>query len=226
MNLIRTRVIAALLAMGLLTLAPVRTRAQTTTLSFALTATYQNPSPKQTTTDNGDVTTTSTLTAKLTSSTLQGLISTNLGISLTGYELIWDQNADVLGETNKAGDFHDASSIITINTDASGSGELVTSGTSDTIDQISQSLSTTSDWNVTFDDGKGNSFNVSGLVKLTAGLAAPTKSQGTNGLPQTETINFSGSVAGFGTVVDKQGNTDAAVFSGTVSGTGKGPAGS
>jgi hypothetical protein len=74
---------------------------------------------------------------------------------------------------------------------------------------------------VTFNDGKGNTFAVVGLIKETISLTA----KNANG-DQTETGSFSGNVAGYGTVVDSQGNKDTAVFSGTISGSGKGPAAS
>ena len=77
---------------------------------------------------------------------------------------------------------------------------------------------------MTFDDGKGNSFTVDGLFKVSISQPAPTASQTANSITPNETISFSGSVVGFGTVVDSSGNTDDAVFSGSVSGGGSGQA--
>ena len=131
-----------------------------------------------------------------------------------------------LGATNKAdgGEFNDASSLLSINTEASGKGLFVTSGTSDTTDSPApaQTLATTGYCNITYDDGAGNSFNVSGLVKMTVALAKQDAALD----PQTATVSFSGTVSGFGTVLDSKGNTDNAVFTGTISGSGKGPQGS
>jgi hypothetical protein len=75
---------------------------------------------------------------------------------------------------------------------------------------------------ITFDDGNGNAFTVDGLIKSTQSLPAPTASQTANGITPNETISFSGSVNGYGTVVGSDGNSDSAVFTGSVSGGGSG----
>jgi hypothetical protein len=71
---------------------------------------------------------------------------------------------------------------------------------------------------VRFADGNGNAFILYGLTKETIILAAENASG-----DQTETGSFSGDVVGYGTLVDGEGNTDTAVFSGTISGSGQGP---
>jgi hypothetical protein len=213
-------------AAGLFWLAAGRVQAQPVTLSIALAATYQNANPK--TSSNPDITLSSTSSEKFTTATIisAAIASSGTGGSSKGWSLIWDPSGNELGATNRAdgGEFDDASTLLDISTDASGNS--VTSGSSDPTDPIAQSLTTTSVWNITYDDGNGNTFDVSGLVKMTTSLNSLSTSQQNNGNSQTETISFSGSVSGWGTVLDKQGNTDNAVFTGSISGSGKGAQGS
>lgn len=217
MKLIQTSMIATSLALGLLTLAPARLQAQPKALTVSLTATYQ--APDVTSGADQNITKSSTKSVKFTSASILNLIAANLGMTtVKGYTLIYDPIANAIGATNKAtGDFQDASSIFSINAP----GTQVYSGSANS-DTGQQSETYTTYVVITFDDGKGNAFTVDGLIKSTQSIPAPTAAQTANGVTPNETISFSGSVNGFGTVVDSSGNTDTAVFTGSVSGGGSG----
>jgi hypothetical protein len=117
--------------------------------------------------------------------------------------------------TNKSGESTSLSSYITIN---NSSGDIVASGTANAA--TGQQNGSGRVYSVIkFNDGSGNGFTVDGLISEVVSLTA----KNANGA-QTETGAFSGTVAGYGTVVDSKGRIDTAIFSGTVSGGGKGPA--
>ena len=216
MKSIQTGIIATSLAVGLLTLAPARIQAQPKALTVALTATYQLPDVTSGADQN--ITTSSTKSVKFTSASILNLISNNLGMSLKGYTLIYDPFADAIGATNKTtGDFQDASSIFSIDH----SGTQVYSGSANS-DTGKQSDTYTTYVVITFDDGNGNAFTVDGLIKSTYSQPAPTAAQSNAGVTPNATSSFSGTVIGFGTVVGSDGNTDTAVFTGSVSGGGSG----
>ena len=211
------RIYAMFLAAGLLALAPSRAQAQAKPFTITLTATYQAAAPNPTG-PNQNIQASVTKSVKFTSASILTLIAANQGYNPHGYALIFDPIADQLGATNKAtDDFQDASSIFNIDT----SGTSVSSGSSNG-DTGANKQSMTTYAVMTFDDGKGNSFTVDGLFKVSISQPAPTASQTANSITPNETISFSGSVIGFGTVVDSGGNTDDAVFSGSVSGGGSG----
>ena len=197
-------------------MAPAQIQAQPKALSIALTATYQAPDTQNTA---GTITTSATKSVKFTSASILNLIATNLSMAtVKGYSLIYDPIANDIGATNKTtGDFQDASSICSIDT----SGTQVHSGSANS-DTGKQSETYTGYVVITFDDGNGNAFTVDGLIKSTQSLPAPTASQTANGITPNETISFSGSVNGYGTVVGSDGNSDSAVFTGSVSGGGSG----
>jgi hypothetical protein len=67
----------------------------------------------------------------------------------------------------------------------------------------------------------GNYFSISGIVYEVVSVG-PLDDNGN----QTETISFSGTFSGAGSLVDSSGNINPAVFSGTLSGHGSGPFGS
>lgn len=211
------RVYAILLTVALFTFATTRAHAQAKPLVISLTATYQAPAPAPTGADQS-IQASVTKSVKFTSSSILALVATNVGFKASGYTLIYDPIANDVGATNKVtGDFEDASSLFTIDN----SGTAVQTG-SDNSDTGADKQSITQYSVLTFDDGNGNSFTVDGLIKITQNQPA-TPSTGTNaGNTPNETITFSGSVTGFGTVVDSSGNTDNAVFSGSVSGGGSG----
>jgi hypothetical protein len=205
------KTILAVFAACLLTFAA---KAQPTTLNITLTATYQLPNV--TSGPTGNITTSITKAAKITSDTLLRLIEIDTGESFVkGSYLAQDGgNVEVL---DQSGNSTDVSSYFTINNT---SGALVGSGVSnsDTGKTSGGGLIYTI---VAFDDGNGNAFTVDGLIRETVSETG----MNSNGV-QIETGSYSGAVVGYGTVVDAQGNTDTAVFSGTFSGSGKGPAGS
>jgi hypothetical protein len=186
----------------------------TTTLSIALTATIQLPN--KTSGADGDITTSTTKSVRFTSASILKLIATSLGTSVPSGSYLAQVGGSVEA-LNKAGESTNLSSYITINNT---SGAAVVSGTANSATG-KQNGSGTVYTVIKFNDGIGNAFTVDGLIRETISLTA----KNANG-DQTETGLFSGTVVGYGTVVDGQGNTDTAVFSGTIAGSGKGPAGS
>jgi hypothetical protein len=225
MKTIPTGFIALSLLLGIFVLAPASMQAQAGPLNIALTVTYQDPNPKQPPATKPNVTPSDTKTVKLTTANIVALTKSAFGPYASGSYLSYDPDLTggtaAVGMLDSAGDFTDLSSALGITTDFSGNGALTSSSTQDTSDPVAQSIVFTSVWNITFDDGNGNSFNVSGIVETTESLAALTAAQNTNGDPQTETYSYSGTVTGFGTY-----GSNPAVFKGAISGTGKGPAGS
>jgi hypothetical protein len=217
MKSIRTRIIATALAVGLLTMAPARVQAQAMKVIVTLTATYQDPNPKQPPASNPNITPSDTKSGKITSVNMLSLLSASAGPFPSGSYLSYDLTSGAIGALDSKGDFEDLSTAITITPDASGNGLLTSSSNEDPTDAIAQTITDIGDAQFTFTDGNGNSFTVSGILKATSSLAKGDAA----GDPQTETISFSGSVAGYGTYL---GNN--AVFTGTVSCSGKGAAGS
>ena len=220
MKSIQTGIIAASLAVGLLTLAPARIQAQPKALNLSLTATYQLPDTQN---PAGTITTSTTKQVKFTSASILNLSSNKLGMSLKGYTLIYDPIANVVGATNKAvngGDFQDfaAANILSIDT----SGTQVQSGSVNS-GTGKQSHTSTTYTVSTFDDGNGDAFTVDGLIKSTFSQPAPTATQTANGVTPNVTISISGTLIGYGTVSDGNGGSYTAVFSGSVSGGGSGP---
>jgi hypothetical protein len=184
-----------------------------TTLSIALTATYQLPD--KTSGVGGSITTSTTKAGSLTSKSILKLIETSLGTSFPN-ETYLAQDGGIVEALDKAGYCTNLSAYITINT----SGAAVVSGSTNSVTG-KQNSSGAGYTIITFNDGKGNAFTVDGLVRETISTTAKNAKG-----DQTETVMFSGTVDGYGTVVDGQGNTDAAVFSGTIAGSGKGTGGS
>jgi hypothetical protein len=201
------------LAAVLLALAPARVQAQPTTLNFTLTATYQQPDTMNTA---GTTTTSTTKSVKWTPSSILALLTNSEGAAFPkGAYLAQDSGTiEVLGS---GGYSTNVDSIVTFDTAGT---EVYTGSVNSTTSQ--QSDVYTIYVTATFNDGNGNTFSVDGLLRETVSSAA----QDANGDPQTETISFSGTVAGYGSVLDKNGNIDTAVFSGSISGSGKGPQGS
>jgi hypothetical protein len=223
MKSIQTSMIATSLALGLLTLAPARIHAQPVKVLIALTVTYQDPNPKQPPASNPNIAPSDTKTAKLTSANILRLLAGSAGPFPSGSYLTYDSITGAIGamDTGNSNDFEDLSSYISVTPDASGNGPLTSSSNEDQSDPIAWSIVQTADAVITFDDGSGNSFTISGVVKSTDSLAKLTTAQSNAGDAQTETVSFSGSVSGWGTYLGNK-----AVFTGTVSGSGKGPAGS
>jgi len=209
-----------LLAGALLSLAPAPLQAQVEAkVSFALTATYQMPDvvggPAQ------NITKSTTKTLKLTSASLVNLLSlpskTYFILDIGGGSSL---TMGGVSSVDPTGNITDESSYVTIDP-----GDMVYTGSANS-DTGTAGETYTVYMTVTIDDGKGNAGSVSGLVKVTDSLAALTTAQSNNGASATESVSFSGSLVGSGTVVDNKGNTDTAVFTGTVSGSGRGSTGS
>lgn len=200
------------LLVGLFLLATGTAEAQPKVLSISLTATYQ--ASNVTSGANQDLTTSATKPFKLNSDTLITLIASNLGLSsAAGYKLIYDPIVGTIGLTNSATqNFQDASSLLSIETN----GVSVQSGKSNS-DTGAESETITAYTVITFNDGNGNAFTISGLVKEIVSQPAPTAAQTTNGITPNQTASLSGTVTGYGTVV-VGGNSNAAVFSGTIAG--------
>jgi hypothetical protein len=184
-----------------------------TTLSIALTATYQLPD--KTSGGGGSITTSTTKAGSLTSKSILKLIETSLGTSFPNGTYL-AQDGGIVEALDKAGYCTNLSVYMTINT----SGAAVVSGSTNSV-MGKQNSSGAGYTIIRFNDGKGNAFAVDGLVRETISTTAKNAKG-----DQTETVMFSGTVDGYGTVVDGQGNTDAAVFSGTIAGSGKGTPGS
>jgi hypothetical protein len=197
----------------LLTFASNRAQAQPTTLDFTLTGAYQLPN----TVNSGDITTSTTKTVRWTSATLVGFLTNALGNTLPKGSYLSQDSGNVSITVDKAGDTTNVSAFVTFDTAGT---QVFTGSANSTTGQ--QSSIYTIYAAATFEDGNGNSFQVDGLIRETVLISAQAKTTGA----QTETITFSGSVAGTGTVLDDDGNADTAVFSGTISGSGKGPQGS
>jgi hypothetical protein len=217
MKTIRTTVIS-LLAVVSLTVATVRIQAQPKPLILSLTAVYQLPEVARGSDQN--ITISSTKQVKFTSDFLLDLIAANENFSPKGYILIYDPIADIVGTTNTTtGDFEADSSLLSIDT----SGIQVYSGSANS-DTGRQSETYTTYVTVTFDDDNGNSFTVAGLVKSSQSVPALTAAQANQGITPNETISFSGNLSGYGTAIGSDGNSDTAVFSGSISGGGSGQA--
>jgi hypothetical protein len=182
-----------------------------TTLSIALTATIQLPDK----TKRGDtnITTSATKEVSFTSKDILKVLATSLGSPFpSGVHL-----ARVGGSVealNRTGYRTNLSAYITID-NPSGASVVwgATNSATDTQNGSGEVFTI-----VRFADGNGNAFILYGLTKETIILAAENASG-----DQTETGSFSGDVVGYGTLVDGEGNTDTAVFSGTISGSGQGP---
>ncbi len=185
-----------------------------TTLSITLTATYQLPD--KTSGAHGNITTGVTNAVSFTSKSILKLLATSLGSPFPSGACLAQEGGSVEA-TNKAGYGTNLSAYITINNTSSAA---VVSGSTDsaTGKQNGSGMVYTV---IKFNDGNGNAFTVDGLIKETISMTA-WNAKG----DQTETGSFSGDVAGYGTLVDSKGNKVTAVFSGTISGCGKGPAGS
>jgi hypothetical protein len=212
LKFVPTSPVAAFMAAVLILLTPDQSRAQATTLDFTLTATYQQPNR---TSSSGVDTISSTKTVKWKPDTILTLLTNSLGISLTKDSYLAQDNNTVEIIIDNGLDDTNVSSLVSFNT----SGTQVGSGTvnGNTAAQSSASVIYAT---ATFNDNNGNTFNVSGLLHETVTLTARDSSGN-----QTETISFSGSVTGYGTVVDSDKISQPAVFSGVVSGAGKGPSG-
>src|SRR5262249_42924435 len=150
---------------------------------------------------------------RLTSSSILSLLGTNVfpsAAATKGYSLIYNPIDSTLGATNsKTGDFIDLSSTLSIDT----------SGTSVNPGSINSATGKEGETYtiyavISFDNGSGTAFSVSGLVKQTVTVATLTTAQLNNGDSPTETVSISGSFSGTGTIVGSDGSTDAAVFSG------------
>jgi hypothetical protein len=182
-----------------------------TTLSIALTATIQLPD--KTRSADSNITTSATREESFTSKDILKLLATSLGSPFpSGVHL-----ARVGGSVealNKAGYRTNLSAYITID-NPSGAAVVwgATNSATDTQNGSGKVITI-----VRFDDGNGNAFILYGLTKETIILAA----ENADG-DQTEIGSFSGDVVGYGTLADSEGNTDTAVFSGTISGSGEGP---
>ncbi len=205
------RVLAALPALALFMLAPAGARGQATTLNFILTGTYQEQNSF-----SGEDTIMSTKTGRWTDTQLLTLLSHSLGISLPKGSYLAQSNGLVeiiidkgLGTTN-------LSNYRSFNM----SGSQVSSG-SVSVDTGKENTASLIYATASFNDQKGNAFNVNGLLRETVALTAKDASGN-----QTESVTFSGNVAGYGTIVDNHGITNAAVFSGSITGAGKGLPGS
>lgn len=204
-----------ILAIAALTLVLANSgQAQPTTLSITLTATYQTPD-KLSGPENS-ITTSTTKTVKITSPALLKLIAEETDSPFPNGSYL-AQDAGNVEALDRAGYSTDLSPYFSIN---NSSATIVGSGTSNvgtgktTVDGFIYTI-------IYFDDGNGNNFTVDGLIKGMVSQSA-TDANGN----QIEISSFSGSVSGYGSVLDAQGNTDAAVFSGTFSGSGKGLVGS
>jgi hypothetical protein len=201
------------LAIGVLTLTPARIHALPLPLDITLTATRQEPA---TTNLAGTIATSTTKLVPFTSAGILKLIETSLGSPFpSGTYLAQDHG--IAEALNKAGETTDLSSFISINN---------TNGTSVGSGSVNLDTGKTTALGAIyvvfkFNDGNGNTFAVDGVIKEVISLTA----KDANG-DQTETGSFSGTVAGYGTVADSHGNIAQAVFSGTVSGSGKGPSSS
>jgi len=207
---------AAFLAAAWLLLAPAQTMAQATSLNFTLTATYQQPDR---TTSGGRVTISSTASVKWTPAHILTLLTNSLGVTLPKGSYLAQDNGTAEIIIDNGLDTTNVSSIITFDLGGT-NGAQVVSGSTD-IATGKQSLSYLVYTTASFDDGNGNSFNVGGLLRETVTLSGRNNSGN-----QTESISFTGNVTGYGTVVDKNSNTNNAIFSGAISGSGKGIAGS
>jgi hypothetical protein len=181
----------------------------TTALNIALTATYQLPDKMSGA--GGNITTGNTKAVSVTSKSILKLIATSLNTNFPTGTYLAEDNGIVEAVTQQ-GQTTNLSFYITINNASSGT---VVSGTVNSVthQQNGSSLVYTI---ITFNDGHGNAFTVDGLIKETINLTAQNANDA-----QTETASFSGNVAGYGTLVDSQGNKDKVVFSGTISGSGK-----
>jgi hypothetical protein len=185
----------------------------TTTLNIALTATLQLPG--KTSGVNNSITTSTTTSATFNSASILKLIATSSGTPFSSGSYL-AQNGGNVEALNKAGETRSLSAYFTI---SNSTASMVFSGTANSL--TGQESASGKVYTIfQFNDGKGNAFTVDGLMSETVSLTA----ENAEGI-QTETAEFSGSVVGYGTVVDTQGNTDAAVFLGAISGSGKGPAG-
>jgi hypothetical protein len=182
-----------------------------TTLNVNLTATYQLPN---TTNSTGIIVTSVTSSTTLTSASILRLIERSAGTDFpSGSHLAQDGGtAEVI---NNAGVITNLSSYLVIN-DTSAPGLVSGITRTDTAKQSGSGLVYTV---MSFNDGSGNAFTLDGLVRETISVSARSV-----GGEQIESGVFSGSVVGYGTIVDSLGRIANAVFSGTISGTGNGPA--
>lgn len=206
-------ILAAVCAAVCAALAPAPAFAQATTLNFALTATYQLPNR---TNASGDITVSLTASVKWTPEHVLSLLTNSLGLTLPKGSYLAQDNGAVEIIIDNGLDSTNVGSVLTFDTTGT---EVVSGSANTTTGKQNQSYIIYAA--ATFDDGNGNTFNVDGLLRETVTLGAQNGSGN-----QTQSISFFGNVAGYGTVVDKNSNTNAAVFSGTISGAGKGVAGS
>ena len=170
-------------------------------INIALTATYQLDSGDPV----GNVSKFNTKSVRVTSQTLLSLVATNLETTFpagTSLAVVGDS----IVALDKEGNQTDLSSFFTTTDQTS-----VAKGQENT-ETGASSATSTAYISLHFDDGNGNSFTIDGLIKGTSSLTA----MDSNG-NQKKSTTASGTLAGYGTVFYND-----AVFSGTVSGSGKG----
>jgi hypothetical protein len=182
----------------------------TTSLNLVLTATYQLPALT-----NGNLVTSVTKSAQFTSASILKLIETSGGTNFQSGTYL-AQEGGTVEALNHSSEVANLSFFIVISNNSSAA---VVSGMTN-IETGKQNGSGLVYTVVRFNDGKGNTFAVDGIMRQTVSVSAKSASGS-----QTESGVISTVVAGYGTVVDSEGRIDAAVFSGTISGSGKGPAG-
>ncbi|MGD0816424.1 MAG: leucine-rich repeat domain-containing protein [Verrucomicrobiota bacterium] len=182
-----------------------------TTLSIALTATIQLPDKTRSADTN--ITTSAAKEVSFTSKDILKLLETSLGSPFpSGVHLA--RVGGIVEALNETGYRTNLSAYISID-NPPGAAVVwgVTNSATDTQTGSGKVFTM-----VRFADGKGNAFILYGLTKETIILDA----ENADG-DQTEIGSFSGALVGYGTLVDSEGNTDTAVFSGTISGSGEGP---
>jgi hypothetical protein len=172
-------------------------------LNVALTATYQLED-----TTSGNIAKLNTKSVRLTSQTLLSLVATNLGTNFPAGTALAVANDNVVA-LDKQGNQTDLSSFFTTTNQTS-----VARGQANTQTGAGNAASTVY-FTIHFDDGNGNSFTMDGLLKGTSTLSTPDAYNN-----QKESLSVSGTLVGYGSV-----NGNDAVFSGTISGSGKGASG-
>jgi len=205
----------AFLAAGLLAFAAVKADAQgsssdvTMPMKFAITATYQADDVSS---DTSPVTKHVTKTVKWTNQSLLALMATNGngGVAFPKGSSIEFSAGSFLVLTDKQGDTTDVSSMLSVDN----SGASVYTG-QDNSDTSAFNYATSQYVTVSFDDGNGNSFTLTGMAKITSSATASTDKNGNSVAKVKEAYAVSFSGAGYGSVGGNQ-----AVFTGTASGSG------
>jgi hypothetical protein len=207
--------VAGMVVLGTLVMAPLVKAQDGPTINIpfnlALTATIQNPESDP---DSKGTVKETTTTLKLTSANILKMAATNHNMTYpSGASLVMDTDGNivVVKGTNVIDDLSDMLTVTTGNSVDSGTYNENTDAEKDSSQMV---------FTIAFDDANGTSFTLYGLIKASQSASV------VKATTLTWTISFSGSVVGDGSAVNKKdsNNSDQAVWSGTVSGSGKGSA--